>query len=72
MRGWTVFAIVIFAAFPIIFLLRPQVPGQLAALCRASQRLGRSHLQSIAVLGLLLCASVFLYRGIAQATAQPQ
>lgn len=30
MRGWTVCAIVIFAGVPIIFLLRPQVPGQLS------------------------------------------
>ena len=62
MRGWTVFAMVIFATLPIVFLLWPQTPFRLAALIK-NHKAGAAVVFNSLLLGAFCCALPFFYTG---------
>jgi hypothetical protein len=62
MRGWTVFAIVIFAVTPIIFLLRPQLPGQFAGFIENHKGWAAAIFNPL-LLWAFYCALPFFYTG---------
>ncbi len=62
MRGWTVFAILIFAVLPIYFLFRPSAPGQLATFIE-HHKAQAAAVFNVLLFGAFCCALPFFYTG---------